>query len=359
MKSSVVITFEGLNVNRILNAVCKTAPIYSVERSGKICSLETSCAYLKQIVALLEDRCYNITNIRYKGARSVWEFIKARFVIAICLAFCIFAVGVCSTRCLKISVSGDFGEETVLTSLSELGVMRGAPISEINVDELENALANKLGAMYAVVNRKGSVLYVNAVSKKDIDEPIDLRKRRDIVSRFSGKVSKIVCEQGNALVKVGDTVNVGDVLIEGKRIYNDGTSEDVYALGKVFLELTCSAFAEFNGTKTSSVRTGEAERSVKAVLFGKEYGKNCSYESFEEEYESKYLFPLNLELRTYTFYETKKVTVPANVSECREELKERAFKQAKAECGFEIIREEYDERENGTAVTLYGYAEIT
>ena len=54
------------------------------------------------------------------------------------------------------------------------------------------------------------MVYVNAVKRKEIDAPIDMTKRRDIVATRGGVVTGVLCEQGTALVKAGDIVKAGD-----------------------------------------------------------------------------------------------------------------------------------------------------
>ena len=73
-----------------------------------------------------------------------------------------------------------------------LGVKIGSNLSRIDVGALENTLANDVGAMYAVVTRSGSALYVNVVAKKEIDPPVDMTKRRDIVATREGVVTSVL-----------------------------------------------------------------------------------------------------------------------------------------------------------------------
>ncbi|MBQ8433259.1 MAG: sporulation protein YqfD, partial [Clostridia bacterium] len=58
------------------------------------------------------------------------------------------------------------------------------------------------------------------------------------------------------VVKVGDFVKKGDVLIQGVRHFNDDTTQDVYAIGKVVVVKSVTAFAPYTGTKTVLEPTG-------------------------------------------------------------------------------------------------------
>ena len=359
MKNSCLITFEGLNVVRFIARLSAMGvSILSVDRQGKKWTIEVPASYSKQTVALLKEKCYNILNIDYKGVAAATKFVKRRFVLPIIFLLCVAILLVSSQFCFRIEVVGDFDPELVLTSLGNAGVKVGSNLSRIDFGSLENTLANDVGAMYAVVTRSGSVLYVNVVAKKEIDPPIDMTKRRDIVATREGLVTQLLCEQGNPLVKVGDRVKVGDVLIEGRRVYNDGSSTDVYALGRVTLQLTASGFAEYNGQKTVTIETGETFTCTGVVLFGKQYSRACPFEDYTVETVVTRLKPLNLQVVKNIYRELRTMTVQATIDECREELQVKAYEVAKASCDFQVLDVTYEISAKGVTATLYGEAKI-
>ena len=359
MKNSCKITFEGLNVARfVAKLTASDTPIFSVERHGKAWTVEVGASHAKQTVALIREKCYNITNIEYFGVTAATKFIKKRFILPIVCLLCVVLLFLSSQFCFRIEVTGDFDTEVVQTALNNAGVKIGANLSRIDVGALQNTVANDLGAMYAVITRSGSVLYVNAVASKPIDPPVDMTKRRDIVATQSGKVTAVLCEQGNPIVKVGDYVKVGDVLIEGRRVYNDGTSTDVYALGRVTLQLTAMGFAEFTGQKTVTVETGETFTSTGVVLFGKQYSRACPFESYTVTTVVTKLQPLNLTVCKNIYRETREVTVAATLEECMDELKALSYEAAMSNCNFQPLDVVYEASEKGVTATLYGQALI-
>lgn len=359
MKSNCIITFNGLNVKPLLNKLgAMGVKLYCVDKCGKTCKISVLPKQYKQVVALLKERCYNIEKIEYTGSFAIWRFVQKHYLIVVLFAVLVLAIAIMSNTCARIEVTGDYAENDVLLSMSDLGVYRGANIAKLNVDELENALANKLDAMYAVINRKGAVLYVNVVKRKEIAPPIDIHQRRDIVATVSGRITAMYCEQGTLQAKVGDYVKKGDLIIVGERRFNDGTCEDVYALGQVTIEISASGFAQFDGFTTKLQRTGNQFNACNVVLFGREYGKTCSYEFFEKELQSTKLYPLNLEIQSVTYYEMKQVKAPSTVEECKDELTQKALELAKQNCNFEVIKNIVNVKNNGVEVVLFGEAII-
>lgn len=359
MKSSCKITFSGLNVNRLLNQFCKVGvPLLGVERNGKTCIIYVAKKHCNKVVALLKEKCYNIDKIEYNGSLAIFDFCKKRCFLCAFLIVAILAVYLLSNFCLKIEVYGDFDRAIVLQALEEAGIKQGVSVSGLNVDQLENDLAVKLDAMYAVVTRKGASLYINAVKRKTVEPPIDIHSKRNIVATTQGKVLSVLCEQGTPLVTVGDYVNAGDVLILGERQFADGSYESAYALGRIVLEVYATGFAEFNGTKTVTERTGNFTTVYGVKLFKTTYVNGCKYPSYETETSSTFLSPLNLEIVKITYYETQNVTVSAALDECKTELAKKAEEIAKSNCGFEVLNTQINVKTNGVEVVLVGQCEI-
>lgn len=352
------ISFEGLNIARTLNQLSKVTTVFDVSKQGKCCQITVPSASCKQVVAFLQERCYNITDVKHIGFDGARCFIRKHFLLPIFFVMAVVMFAVSSNFCWNVEVSGDYETQAVLEVLNELDVGVGCSLFDLDVDELENQLSVKLGAMYAVVNRKGSALYVNVVKGKTVDEPIDMHSRRDMVATCDGKVTAVLCEQGTTLVKVGDEVKKGDLLIAGLRTFADGTAEEVYALGYVTLEQSCTAFAPYTGFAEKTVETGRTFTADHVVLFQNTYGKKPPFETYREEYTTVRLYPLNLEIRRVTYYETKQATLPATLEECLEQLKAQALKTATENADFVVTDTDYQISESGVTVTLFGETQI-
>ncbi len=354
------VTFCGLNLARLLNGICKEGiNVLSVTKCGQTCTLSVPLKQRKRLLQMLKDKGYNVTNVQNYGTVTIWNFCKRHFVIVIALIVAIVASAVLSNYCCKIVVSGDVSSDKVIEQMQSLDVAIGTNLRKLNVDNLENALATKLNVTYAIVTRKGSVLYVQTVAKKQIDAPIDMHKRRDIVATCDGIVQNLLCEQGTPVVNVGDTVKKGDVLIVGERHFNDDTTQDVYALGRVVLTRSVSAFAQYTGTKTEVQRTRQSQTATHVVLFGKSYGKSCDYKSYQTDVKSTFLYPLNLQIQHITYYQTALVTTKATLDECVSQLMQQALQQAMEVCDFAVTDTQYITNANGVTAILQGTEIIT
>ncbi len=359
MTRRVKISFSGLNLNRTICVLSQKYMLYDIVRKGKQCEITVDSKVFKQVVAFLEERCYNVTNIQKLGWNSALSFAKKHFLLPIFFVVAFIVLFVFSNFCWKVEVVGDYTQQEVAQALSDCKLGIGSSLHGFSADRLENKLCTQLDAMYAVVTRRGSTLYINVVKKKTADTPIDMHSRRDIVATVSGKVVSVLCEQGTSVVKVGDSVNKGDVLIVGQRVFNDGTQTDVYALGKVVVQPYCEGFAQFFGTATETVETGNSFCSNAVTLFGKDYGKQPPFESFRTEEVETSLYPLNITIKRITYYETAEVTKTATIDECLEELKAQALQQAVEQANFFVKYTQYKITDSGVYATVFGEVEIT
>ena len=349
------VTFVGLNLSRLLTTLCKNGlQILSVDKCGQTCSLTVKHADKKHLLGILADKCYTVTNVQDFGMVAHLRFAKRHWVLLLAIVVMVCACGVLSNYCCKIVVSGELPTYVVLEQLQSLGVTIGTNLAKVNVDHLENALAIKLDVMYAVVTRKGSVLQVETIAKKQVAPPIDMHKRRDIVATADGIVESVFCEQGTPVVKVGDVIHKGDTLILGTRRFNDDTTEDVYALGQVVIVKSVMGFVPYTGTKTQFAPTGNCQTVTQVVLFGKTYGKSCTYTHFQTETKTTFLHPLNLQVNTTTYYEMAQVTTQATFDECLSELTQQALQLALERCNFVVTNTQFVTNQGGVTAILQG-----
>lgn len=358
MSRRVEITFEGLNIARTVTELSRRFQLFDVERSGRKCKIAVSSTDFDKVVAFLRERCYNITKTNKLGLEFALSFVRTHFLLPVFFVLAFVMLFVSSNFCLRVEISGDFSAEQVSAALANCDIAVGTSLFGFSADEVENKLCTELGAMYAVVTRKGSTLYVNAVEKKSAFQPIDMNSRRDIVSDVNGKVVSVLCEQGVAAVKVGDIVHKGDVLIAGLRQFNDGTTADVYAMGKVSVELSAVGFAEFDGTVTKIEDTGRSFCATSVELFGKDYVRASPFESYRTEISEVRLSPLNLAVRRVTYVETCSVTTIASIEDCLDDLKAQALSTASQQADFFVTGIEYRVTANGVFATVFGEAEI-
>ncbi len=360
-RSTAEITFEGLNFERTLNLLVKKGvTLYKAERNGKRCTVTVPFGKRRQVVDFLEERCYNIIRLRAHGFAALKEQAVRHTALFIAVLLVIPLLALSSQFCFEVVITGDYAADVVCECLQQLGLGTGRSLAELDCDAAENAIAARLDAMYAVVERRGSALYVHVIKRAEADAPVDMSKRYDLKSSRSGVVEHILTVQGTANVKVGDTVKAGDVLIYGQRTFSDGTAEDIRAVGEVVIRAEASGFAAYTGERTVTRRTGNTfTRTLIRFVRSESYFREVPFENYETEEEIVCLSPLNIAVVKQTCYELSSFTETVTLDEVREELKAAAYAMALNGADFTVTEVLYAVNSQGVTATVYGKVTVS
>jgi len=134
-----------------------------------------------------------------------------------------------SSRVLFIKVDGFAGGERklLLTNLSELGLKPGMTRRDLyakkNLIERE-IMIHTPGAVWLGITVQGVVAEVKVVKRKTAPAPL---LGCDIIAGHDGVISKLVVVRGVPVVKEGDTVARGDLLISGAEWLKDPETDNL------------------------------------------------------------------------------------------------------------------------------------
>lgn len=351
---------DGLNLQPMLQCISRqNITLYGVRRVDRLSAvIVVDYRNVSKVVDLLEKKCYNVQKIRYIGMASAWETVKRHIAFVIAMVLLIPLLVVASGVCFDIRIEGA-DRQVVMDALSNYGVGVGRSLVGISYDKLENYLTNTVNASFVTVSRRGSTLFVEVVPKNQVDEPIDLDSPCDIVATRSGVVVRIVLVQGVAMVKVGDFVKEGQVLIKGERVFNDGTSQPVRAVGQVFAAVECSYTEPFDGYIREFVRTGNVYSATQVVLGRFTSSVNVPFEQFDVEQTTEVLYPFGVTLIHSVYFEKVYQVKAADIEECLEYLKAKALQGAQKNCDFDYHEVSYQVHDDGVTAVLGGQIEIS
>lgn len=354
------ILVDGLNLQPMLQCISRQGIVlYGVRRVDRLNAvIVVDYRNVGKVVDLLEKKCYNVQKIRYFGLSWTWETIKRHIAFAIAMVLLIPLLVLASGLCFDIRVEGA-DKQTVLDALDSYGVGVGSSLLGISYDKLENYLTNTVGASFVTVSRRGSTLFVEVVPKSQADKPIDLDSPCDIVATRSGVVSRIVLIQGVAMVNVGDFVQEGQLLIKGERVFNDGTSQPVRAVGQVFATVEHSYTQPFDGYTRQFVRTGNVYSATQVVLGKFVSSVDVPFEQFDVEQTSEVLYPFGITLIHSVYFEKVYEVKSVELSECVDMLKEQALQGALKDCDFSYSNVTYQVADNGVTAVLDAQLEIS
>lgn len=131
---------------------------------------------------------------------------------------------------------------------------------------------------------------VKIVKAKEEPEIIKNNEYCDIVAQKSGTITKIIAQNGTAVVNIGDTVKAGDILIKGTMEGKYTEPRRVHSLGIIEAEINYEKTKEVFFEKTEYIETGKKENKYEINYKDKKiklYRNLSTFEIFKTEYTSK------------------------------------------------------------------------
>ncbi|MBQ6887781.1 MAG: sporulation protein YqfD [Lachnospiraceae bacterium] len=179
----------------------------------------------------------------------------------------------------KIEIEGTqkISGEEMISFLEEEEIKIGSSKNNISVEELEKEIRNKFPLItWTSVQIEGTKLWIQI---KENDKIMNVEAKTEVKSHLvaskDGKISSIITRNGVPMVKAGDEVKKGDILVAGQvPIYNDGGEIINYHLyeadADIYLECDYSFQTKMPVAYVKHQYTGEEYRSLYLQFCGKE-----------------------------------------------------------------------------------------
>ena len=126
-----------------------------------------------------------------------------------------------SGRIWAVTVSGNthIPEQELRQAATEWGVQVGAPIDALDIEAIRlNALTRVDGVAWLTVNLEGSVAHVELLEADDPVEILDTSRPSNLVAARDGWIVSMEIFGGESVVKTGDAVTAGTLLVSGATI---------------------------------------------------------------------------------------------------------------------------------------------
>jgi len=194
------------------------------------------------------------------------------------------------------------------------------------------------GLAWTGVEIKGVKLYITV--KESIEPPVLIKNNEkfNIVAERDGLIVRMEVYAGNALVKEGDTVRKGQVLVSGtlESKNPDFGTRDVHALGRIVARTWYENTVPVSTVYTQRLRSERSHETVYLrFLDGKlKLSGDPPFEIYETRTEDKFLSPFGIKLpiglTVETYFEIIEKQVDITLDEAIEVAMETARKELKA-----------------------------
>ena len=325
IKGFLKVGFYGDSCERILNISARNRITFWNTKLVKR-NIET-CIYIKDIYKLriaMRKSHIRLKILERHGLPFIVNRYKKRFGIAAGMAIFFCFLWFMSGYIWIIDVSGNkyVKKEEIIKNCNSIGIYEGVKKTDVNAKYLrEKLLINTEDIAWASLNVEGSRLTVNVSETKKKNEQ---NQPTNLKACYDGIITKIDIISGNCLVRKGDAVKKGDILVSGIIENGDGT-RFVASNGKVFAEIECNYSLREDYSFTVENKTNNKKHKVVFELFtlkiplflGSETGKSVS----ALKVIRASLFGQNLPIRIYDKTFTK--TIEQNVFQSEEKAKEK------------------------------------
>lgn len=340
------ISIEGYYIERIIN-ICKMEKIF-LWNLKKINNVKAKCSIsVKDYKRIIKIAKKTKSKIKIESKNGIPFFInkyRKRKIFFFSIIIVIIIIQILSLYVWNIEIVIDGNEQIVgiENDLKDSGLEIGKKKNKIDTKEIVNKLRLKRSDLSWVgVEIKGTNALVKIVKAKETPEIINPEDYCNIVADKPGIITKITAQNGTAKVAVGDTVNKGEILIEGKMEGKYTEPRYLHSYGEVIAKVWYTDNIKIYYKQEQKEQTGKSESKYGLKInnfqinFGKKLSKFKFYDTIDTENKFKIFsnlyLPISLEKTTFQEYETKAITYD------KEQAKELGVKELEGK----ILRTDY------------------
>lgn len=168
---------------------------------------------------------------------------------------------------IKIEGNHKLSTKEIISSCKKIGIYEGILKKKVNSKyDAQRLQLTQEGIAWCSFNLEGSVLTVNISEATDSDKQ-ERYTHSNLKANIAGKIKKIDVTSGDVLVKVGDTVSKGDLLVSGV-VQNMSSTLFVHSDGEIIAETTRVFSAEGEYVQMYNAEIGKDIKRYTIGFFG-------------------------------------------------------------------------------------------
>lgn len=226
---------------RFLN-ICahRGLPIWGVSRKGGTFTACTRVSTYRHLRPAAKKAGVRLRILRKKGLPFLLYRYRWRWGLAVGAVCFVLILGVLGNFIWTIDVRGNetIDQQLILEQLAELGVRPGSYRPSLDARDIERQMMLRLDKIgWIAVNLRGSAAHVQ-IKERVLPPPIiDRSTPANVVAAADGQIVRMEVYAGQPLLKKGDTVLKGDVVVSGMVEEKDGDIQLVHARAKIMAEV--------------------------------------------------------------------------------------------------------------------------
>ena len=361
------IRVEGFFIERFIN-ICKSKRILlndiKREKSTTMFANVRIDDY-KRLREVAKKTKSKIKIIDKSGLPFILHKYRKRKIFAVLFGFIIVSIVVLSNYIWNIEIEGNINisKEEIMQNLKESGLYIGISKNDLDTKSVVNKIRlNRDDIAWIGITVKGTNATIKIKESDKAPEVVDKNEFCNIVSDKTGMITKINVQNGTAVVKEGDIVKTGDLLVEG---YIEGQytgKRYVHSIADIEAKVWYTKKVKANLKTQIPVETGKEEKkySLNIKNFRINFYKTLSkFEKYDKiDTTKKIMLFSNFYLPIEVVKTINKEYVMQEITYTPEELTEITANRLKEELKQEI-KEENNILNSQVNTYLYdGYIEV-
>ena len=227
-------------------------------------------------------------------------------VIILCLSNFVWVINIEGNSTLSKSI--------ILDSCEKIGIKVGIIKNKVDTKyDSQRLLLKQKGSAWGSFNLEGCVLTLN-LTETAVTDKEERESPSNIKAAVNGKIKKIDVSSGDVLVKVGDTVSKGEILVSGI-IKNLSSTMFVHSNGEIIANTERTFSSSGNFVQQIKAETGKVKKRYTVEIFNlkiplflgsvkDDYIYSCKIKNLKL-FDNK--IPINVAIETYTVIQEKTV----------------------------------------------------
>ncbi len=219
LQGYIIVQIEGANFESLLR-ICRAHHVF-LWKIGQTEKGFRVCLYKRDFLCfagLCRKVCLRLHVLKKRGVPFLLQKIYRKLYFMILLLLMLSLLKVTQLHIWAIEIQGNemLTEDEIMDFMTEEKIQYGMYKKEINCENIEMKMRETFPLItWVSVYMNGTKLHIdlkeNALGVEKTEET-----PTDILSKKTGTITSILVEQGNPLVKAGDGVNPGDILVSSK-----------------------------------------------------------------------------------------------------------------------------------------------
>lgn len=338
------ITIEGFFIERFIN-ICKTNNIllWGIKKENEsLIHANISIKNFKKIKGISKKTKCRVHIENKKGFPFIFNKYKKRKIFLISSIIVFFIIFILSNFIWNIEITGNnkILKEEILSELDSNGLKIGILKNKIDKDSIINKIRlDRNDISWIGIDIKGTNVVVKIVEADDKPEVINSNEFCNIVAEKDCIIEKIDANNGTALVKKGDVVKKGDILIAGWMQGKYTGIRYIHAMGNVKAKVYYSEKEKISLREIEKQETGKKEKKYEIkfnnfkINFYKTLSKFQKYDTIYEKHKLKIFsdFYLPIEVTKISNFELKEEEKVYSIEEAKNIATENAEERLNAE----------------------------